>query len=122
MNAEQMLEIARLRLQGMSLDEIASAMGCSRQEVVKGMNKLIRYLRGRKMTKVDIIYPNIRRAMQIKCMNVQELADAARIDRATLYKILDGCTRSPRMDTAQMIADALGMTVAEAFAKEEGDK
>ena len=40
MKAEQMLEIARMRLQGMSLDEIALELGCTHQEVVKGMRKM----------------------------------------------------------------------------------
>lgn len=122
MNAEKMLEIARLRMQGMSLDEIALELGCSRQEVVTGMNKLIHYLRKNRITRTKVIYPNLLHAMQLKCMSVQEVADAARIDRVTLYKILDGRTRSPRIDTAQLIADALGLTVAEAFALEEGNK
>ncbi len=122
MNAEQMLEIARLRLQGMSLDEIALEMSCTRQEVVKGMNKLIRCLRRNRLTRTKVIYPNILRAMQLKCMSVQEVADAAQIDRITLYKILDGRTHSPRMETAQLIADALGLTVVEAFEREEGNK
>ena len=122
MNAEQMLEMARLRLQGMSLDEIAREIGCSRQQVVKGMNKLIRYLRGRKVTKVDVIYPNISRAMQEKCMTMQDVADASGLDRVTVYNIMVGKTRMPRMYTAQLIADALGLTVAEAFAREEGNK
>ena len=120
MNAGKMLELARLRLQGMSLDEIALELGCTRQQVVKGMNKLICFLRKNRTTRTKVIYPNILRAMQLKCMSVQEVADAARIDRLTLYKILDGRTRNPRVDTAQMIADALGLTVADAFVKEEG--
>lgn len=122
MNADQMLEIARMRLQGMPLDEIARELGYSRKDVVKGMNKLIRYLRGRKVTKVDVIYPNIRRALQEKCMTFQELADEAGIYKETLHYIMTGKTRSPRLGTKQLIADALGLTVDEAFAKEEGNK
>lgn len=120
MNAEKMLEIERLRLQGMSLDEIALELGCTRQEVVKGMNKLICCLRGRKMTKVNVIYPKIGRAMQIKCMNVQDVADAAGLARVTVYNIITGKTRMPRMCTAQLIANALGLTVVEAFEREDG--
>lgn len=119
MNAEQMLEIARLRLQGMSLDEIALELGCTRQQVAKGMNKLIRYLRRNRLTRTKVIYPNILRAMQLKCMSVQEVEDAAGLDKVTVYNIITGKTRMPRMYTAQMIADALGLTVREAFAREE---
>lgn len=122
MNAERMLAIARLRLQGMSLDEIALELGCTRQQVVKGMNKLICCLRRNRLTRTKVIYPNILRAMQLKCMSVQDVADAAGIARVTLYKILDGRTRNPRIDTAQLIADALGLTRDEAFELEEGRK
>ena len=58
---------------------------------------------------VQIVSENIQLAMVERSLNAAEVARRAKLNPTAVYDIIKGKIRSPRLDTIEKIADALGV-------------
>lgn len=109
----------KLYKSGMSIPKIAQEIGVTRQAAhfmilrAAALDKSFMY-NGRLQ---KCVYPAIARVMHEREITIQALSEQIGINKASVGRALHG--ESIRYSTACKIADALGMTVDEAFRRDE---
>ena len=126
MTNEQLLDIVKMRLDGHTFEKIGEEYGITRQAVEQSIKSICRVKRSRRRKVspriyMDIIYPNIRDKMIELEWGYSSLANKTGKSAATIRNVLTGFIRNPKVNLAKEIASALGMSVEEAFRKEERD-
>ena len=124
MTNEELMDMVKMRLDGCTLAKIGEKYGMT----VSGVSQAIKSIssrnphgRGHGQTRVydRIIYPNIRARMKERGWSINTLANKTGVSRNCLYKMVYGDTRRPQIASKIVIAQALDMSVDEAFRKEE---
>ena len=118
---EQQMRAFELRMNGMTYEQIGSALGCTKQNVMillenglKSINVTKRRGRARK----DGVYPNINQRMLEMDMTYTELSQLTGISANALRQMLT-VKRDILLGNARKIAHALELSVEEAFAEED---
>lgn len=68
-----------------------------------------------------ILASNLKEIMTQKGTNASQLAKAAKVNPTGVYDILSGKSRSPRLETINKIAQALGVPPASLFQERSSD-
>lgn len=122
MTNEELLDIVKMRLDGRTLAEIGEKYGMT----ASGISRAIRSISGRGQhvrragqTRVydQIIYPMIRARMEERKWSMNALANKTGISRQGLCNILYGDTLRPQTTSLRKIAEAIDMSVEDAFGK-----
>lgn len=123
MTNDELLDVVKMKLDGRTLAEIGEKYGMTVSGVSQAIKSISRrdpHGRGHGQTRMydKIIYPNIRARMKERGWSMNTLANKTGILRQCLYKVLYGDTRRPRIAIKIVIAQALDMSVDEAFREE----
>ena len=124
MTNEELLDIVKMRLEGRTFEKIGEKYGITRQAVEQSIKSICGVKRsGRRKVSpkiyMDIIYPNIRDKMVELEWGYSSLAYKTGKSVVTIRNVLTGQIKNPRLCLAKEIVAALGMSVEEAFRKEE---
>jgi len=109
--------IAMMRLDGKPYAEIAKEMGMSVTAVYKRMQGLVSE---KKRRTVEHIYPGMSGRMHEMGLNNKDLAEKLNVRPSYVSRVLTG-KANVSVKQARRFADALGMTVDEAFKEAEHD-
>lgn len=101
-----------LRAQGLTYGQIGVRMGCNTSDAYRLVSNAVHNTR-----KTSCIYPNIRNRMNELCMTNRALAKAAGCTEFSISNYLRG-KHMPDIQIARGIAQALDMTIDEAFKTE----
>ena len=126
MTNEELLDVVKMRLDGHTLVEIGDKYGMTVSGILREIKSIIgrdsnEHRGGQARVYNQIIYPSIRARMEVREWTLVRLSEKSCVKYATLCKILYGDTQRPRIKSKTAIAKALGMSVDEAFRKEERD-
>ena len=126
MTNDELLDVVKMRLDGCTLVEIGDKYGMPVSGILREIKSIIgrdpiEHRGGLARVYNQIIYPNIRARMEVREWTIVRLSEKSCVKYATLCKILYGDTQCPRIKSKTKIAKALGMSVDEAFRKEERD-
>ena len=120
---ERVVEMFRMKVEGMSYQDIADHFGTSRQFVQQSIaTSLWNKMQSKKWD--EIIYPNLKSWMIVNEFNMKRLVDAMKIENYKgqvnyLYKKLRG-ELSLSLGLARKIAEVTGMSIDECFELEPG--
>lgn len=123
MTNEELLDVVKMRLDGFTFADIGRMFGTTASNVKIaiqsiGGRDLEELKAGQDRTYAQIIYPRIRERMEERKWSCTRLALESGVTRQTIYRVLYGDTLRPQHNKRLAIANALDMSVEEAFREE----